>query len=140
MGIDRLGRFADREKNQRRSWENKFYPVSPENHRNARARWPWTALHHATGAGVSISNPSGRLLPRKLKKYRHDMSEGCGPCVASPPQRCRLRAMGCTAWSIYSVSDNHSNSFQVAIREDNLSGTIQQLGKPHGRIVGRSMW
>ena len=44
------------------------------------------------------------------------LSEGFERSVASPLQPRRLRAMGRTVRSISSLSDNHSNSFQVAIR------------------------
>jgi len=44
------------------------------------------------------------------------LSEGFERSVASPLQPRRLRAMGRTVRSISSLSDNHSNSFQVAVR------------------------
>ena len=44
------------------------------------------------------------------------LSEGFERSVASPLQPRRLRATGRTVRSISSLSDNHSNSFQVAIR------------------------
>ena len=44
------------------------------------------------------------------------LSEGFERSVASPLQPRRLCAMGRTVRSISSLSDNHSNSFQVAIR------------------------
>jgi len=43
------------------------------------------------------------------------LSEGFERSVASPLQPRRLRAMEHTVWSISSSSDNHSNSFQVAV-------------------------
>src|SRR5215470_10278213 len=43
------------------------------------------------------------------------LSEGFERSVASPLQPRRLRAMGRTVRSISSLSDNHSNSFQVAV-------------------------
>src|SRR6202035_2788907 len=45
------------------------------------------------------------------------LSEGFERFVASPLQPRRLRAIGRTVSSISSLSDNHSNSFQVALRE-----------------------
>jgi hypothetical protein len=48
------------------------------------------------------------------------LSEGFERSVASPLQPRRLRAMGRTVRSISSLSDNHSNSFQVAIRVSRL--------------------
>jgi len=50
------------------------------------------------------------------------LSEGFERSVASPLQPRRLRAMGRTVWSISSLPDNHSNSFQVAIRLPRYSG------------------
>ena len=44
------------------------------------------------------------------------LSEGFERSVASPLQPRRLCAMGRTVRSISSLSDNHSNSFQVAVR------------------------
>jgi len=44
------------------------------------------------------------------------LSEGFERSVASPLQPRRLCAMGRTVRSISSLSDNHSNSFQVSIR------------------------
>ncbi|SRR6266550_5582701 len=44
------------------------------------------------------------------------LSEGFERSVASPLQPRRLRAMGRTVRSISSWSDNHSDSFQVAVR------------------------
>ena len=44
------------------------------------------------------------------------LSEGFERSVASPLQPRRLRAMGRTVRSISSLPDNHSNSFQVAVR------------------------
>src|ERR1700676_2533925 len=62
----------------------------------ADAPWPH-------GFGVTLTNVG-------------PLSEGFERSVASPLQPRRLRAMGRTVRSISSMSDNHSNSFQVAIR------------------------
>src|SRR5438445_4148529 len=50
------------------------------------------------------------------------LSEGFERSVASPLQPRRLCATGRTVRSISSLSDNHSNSFQVAIRFARYSG------------------
>src|SRR5271169_80331 len=59
---------------------------------------PWP---HAFGATLANVGP---------------LSEGFERSVASPLQPRRLCAMGRTVRSISSLSDNHSNSFQVAVR------------------------
>src|ERR1700676_5071247 len=53
------------------------------------------------------------------------LSEGFERSVASPLQPRRLCAMGRTVRSISSLSDNHSNSFQVAVRVARHSSKIQ---------------
>jgi hypothetical protein len=69
------------------------------------------------------------------------LSEGFERSVASPLQPRRLCAMGRTVRSISSLSDNHSNSFQVAVRladhpgvrgwyvrsQSNSPGSVQKL-------------
>jgi hypothetical protein len=52
------------------------------------------------------------------------LSEGFERSVASPLQPRRLCAMGRTVRSISSLSDNHSNSFQVAVRFARYSSAI----------------
>jgi hypothetical protein len=59
------------------------------------------------------------------------LSEGFERSVASPLQPRRLRAMGRTVRSISSLSDNHSNSFQVAIRLSDHPGVI--AGRPESK-------
>jgi hypothetical protein len=54
------------------------------------------------------------------------LSEGFERSVASPLQPRRLRAMGRTVRSISSLSDNHSNSFQVAVRTARHSEVIRE--------------
>ena len=58
------------------------------------------------------------------------LSEGFERSVASPLQPRRLCAMGRTVRSISSLSDNHSNSFQVAVRlariPDGAAGSTSQ--------------
>jgi len=55
------------------------------------------------------------------------LSEGFERSVASPLQPRRLRAMGRTVWSISSLPDNHSNSFQVAVRVTDHPPTIAKV-------------
>src|ERR1700682_4988399 len=52
------------------------------------------------------------------------LSEGFERSVASPLQPRRLCAMGRTVRSISSLSDNHSNSFQVAVRLADHSSAV----------------
>src|SRR6266853_6096780 len=65
-----------------------------------------TPLPH--GFGVTLANVG-------------PLSEGFERSVASPLQPRRLRVMGRTVRSISSLSDNHSNSFQVAVRVARLN-------------------
>src|SRR5216684_6662027 len=64
------------------------------------------------------------------------LSEGFERSVASPLQPRRLCAMGRTVRSISSLSDNHSNSFQVAVRlARHLPGTGAARGRPFRRTA-----
>ena len=58
------------------------------------------------------------------------LSEGFERSVASPLQPRRLRAMGRTVYSISSLSDNHSNSFQVAILFADYLGATRKASNP----------
>ena len=60
------------------------------------------------------------------------LSEGFERSVASPLQPRRLCAMGRTVRSISSLSDNHSNSFQVAVRLADHSPIIVASGVQRG--------
>ena len=57
------------------------------------------------------------------------LSEGFERSVASPLQPRRLCAMGRTVRSISSLSDNHSNSFQVAVRVARNPGPIPRSSR-----------
>src|SRR5882724_2011950 len=62
------------------------------------------------------------------------LSEGFKRSVASPLQPRRLRAMGRTVRSISSLSDNHSNSFQVAVQfARHQAQSPKRLNGPHPR-------
>src|SRR6266849_6149219 len=77
----------------------------------ADAPWP-----HGSGATLANVGP---------------LSEGFERSVASPLQPRRLRAMGRTVWSISSLPDNHSNSFQVAVRQSDSPFTLASVSGPH---------
>src|SRR5215472_4795615 len=64
------------------------------------------------------------------------LSEGFERSVASPLQPRRLRAMGRTVRSISSLSDNHSNSFQVAVRIARHTTVRTSLITPYDWDVG----
>src|SRR5882724_9867166 len=75
------------------------------------------------------------------------LSEGFKRSVASPLQPRRLRAMGRTVRSISSLSDNHSNSFQVAVRfarQIGIGAAVTRRPLPHhrayGSVHGGSSW
>src|ERR1700704_4913290 len=64
------------------------------------------------------------------------LSEGFERSVASPLQPRRLCAMGRTVRSISSLSDNHSNSFQVAVRLSRHSSTIHSRASESNLCAG----